>query len=88
MGDARRRGTFKERAEATIKRNKAQLAKNISDLDADNADLLRIGLGAFATDSRRTARLLELVAEQLEIDGVIRRRPDIDELVAESVRDS
>jgi len=32
--------------------------------------------------------MLELVAEQLEIDGVIRRRPDIDELVAESVRGS
>ena len=30
----------------------------------------------------------ELVAEQLEVDRVIRRRPDIDELVAESVRDS
>lgn len=47
MGEARRRGTFKERAEAAIKRNKAQLAKNVSDLDADNAELLRVGLGAF-----------------------------------------
>lgn len=33
-------------------------------------------------------RVFELVAEQLEIDGVIRKRPDIDELVAESVRGS
>jgi 4,5-dihydroxyphthalate decarboxylase len=31
---------------------------------------------------------LELVAEQLEIDGLIKKRPDIDGLVAESVRDS
>jgi len=33
-------------------------------------------------------QVLELVAEQLEIDGVIRKRPDIDGLVAESVRGS
>jgi hypothetical protein len=33
-------------------------------------------------------QVLELVAEQLEIDGIIRKRPDIDGLVAESVRDS
>jgi len=33
-------------------------------------------------------QVLELVAEQLEIDGIIRKRPDIDALVAESVRDS
>lgn len=33
-------------------------------------------------------RVLELVAEQLEIDGIIEKRPDIDALVAESVRSS
>jgi len=33
-------------------------------------------------------QVLELVAEQLEIDGIIRKRPDIDSLIAESVRDS
>ncbi len=33
-------------------------------------------------------QVLELVAEQLEIDGIIRKRPDIDALVAESVRGS
>jgi len=33
-------------------------------------------------------QVLELVAEQLEIDGIIRKRPDIDGLVAESVRGS
>ncbi len=33
-------------------------------------------------------QVLELVAEQLEIDGIIRNRPDIDALVAESVRGS
>ena len=33
-------------------------------------------------------QVLELVAEQLEIDGIIRKRPDIESLVAESVRDS
>ncbi len=31
---------------------------------------------------------LELVAEQLEIDGIIKKRPDINTLVAESVLDS
>ena len=30
----------------------------------------------------------QLVAEQLEIDGILRKQPDIDSLVAESVRDS
>ena len=33
-------------------------------------------------------QVLEIVAEQLEIDGLIKKRPDIDALVAESVRDS
>lgn len=47
VGEARRRGTFKERAEAAIKRSKAQFAKSVSDLDAENAALLRVGLGAF-----------------------------------------
>lgn len=47
MGEARRRGTYRERAEAAIKRNKAQLAKGITDIDPENAALLRIGLTAF-----------------------------------------
>ena len=37
---------------------------------------------------RANRQVLELVAEQLEIDGIIRKRPDIDALVAQSVRDS
>jgi len=39
-------------------------------------------------DATRMLQAFDLVAEQLEIDGIIRKRPDIDALVAQSVRDS
>ena len=37
---------------------------------------------------RANRQAFELVAEQLQIDGILREQPDLDSLVAESVRTS
>jgi len=55
------------------------------DLDAQRR---AFGDDPFPYGFKANRQVLELVAEQLEIDGIIRKRPDIDGLVAESVRGS
>ena len=55
------------------------------DLDAQRR---AFGDDPFPYGLKANRQVLELVAEQLEIDGIIRKRPDIDGLVADSVRGS
>jgi len=74
-----------DRAKAEAYRRSPAARTILPECDVD-AQLRVFGDDPFPYGLKANRRLFERVAEQLEIDGVIRRRPNIDELVAESVR--
>ena len=69
--------------EAYRRSDKARTILPEYDLDAQ---LRAFGKDPFPYGLKANRQVLELVADQLVIDGVIRERPNIDSLVAESVR--
>ncbi len=76
-----------ERSKAEAYRRDPAARAIFPDYDLE-AQRRAFGDDPFPYGLKANRQVLELVAEQLEIDGIIRKRPDIDGLVAESVRDS
>lgn len=76
-----------ERAKQEAYRRSAAARSILPEYDLDT-QLRAFGQDPFPYGLKANRQVLELVADQLVIDGVMRKRPNIDALVAESVRDS
>ncbi len=74
-----------ERAKIEAYRRSAKARSILPECDLDS-QLRAFGQDPFPYGMKANRQVLELVADQLVIDGVIARRPDIDRLVAEDVR--
>lgn len=76
-----------ERAKQEAYRRSPAARTILPELDVD-MQLKLFGEDPYPYGLKANRNVFALVAEQLEIDGVIKRRPDIDSLVAPSVRDT
>ncbi|MFN0302393.1 MAG: ABC transporter substrate-binding protein [Burkholderiales bacterium] len=76
-----------ERSKVEAYRRSAVARSILPECDLD-AQLRAFGQDPYPYGLKANRQVLELVADQLVIDGVIGKRPNIDDLVAESVRGS